>query len=164
MGSLYRKKELSTKGDGSSFFQNTQIECTRQAVTYLTIREHNRKELALKLKTKGYSSDVIESTLDALEDNGSLSEVRYVQSFVRSNNRRHPEGKGLVAQRLAAKGADRNVARKTLDEIYSSEYTAEMVQKARLGILKKGKAQSEEEVRACLMKLGFSGSDLRGEN
>lgn len=164
MGSMYRKKELSTKGDGSSFFQNTQAECTRQAVTYLTIREHNRKELALKLKTKGYSSDVIESTLDALEDNGSLSEVRYVQSFVHSNNRRHPEGKGLVAQRLAAKGADRNVSRKVLDEIYDCEYTAEMVEKARLSIAKKGKAGTEDEIRACLMKLGFSSSDLRSRD
>lgn len=141
-------------------FQDTQASCTGQALVYLSMREHNRRELALKLKTKGYSSNVIEQTLDSLEDDGSLNEERYIQSFVRSNNRRHPEGKSMLSQRLAAKGTDRNKVKVVLDGIYDREYTKELIEKAKASLEKKGKATSDEELRANLMKLGFSSSDL----
>ena len=154
------RKELSSKEGGSSFFQK----CLNQAIVYLSIREHNRRELMTKLKAKGYDSETIEQTLDRLEENGSLSEERYVQSFIRSNNKRHPEGKTMVAQRLAAKGADRETARDILNQTYTKEYTRDLVAKARESIGRKGKANTEEDIRNSLLKLGFSYSDIRSED
>ena len=151
-----KKNEPSGKKGGSSVSRT----CRDQALVYLSMRDHNRRELVLKLKTKNYSSDEIEKTLDELEDEGLLSEARYVRSFVRSNNRRHPEGKFLVSQRLAAKGTDREVARQVLDEIYTREYTSSLVEQARAQILKKGKAGSEEEILFELKKMGFSNYDV----
>ena len=151
-----KKNEPSGKKGGSSVSRT----CRDQALVYLSMRDHNRRELVLKLKTKNYSADEIEKTLDELEDEGLLSEARYVRSFVRSNNRRHPEGKFLVSQRLAAKGTDREVARQVLDEIYTREYTSSLVDQARAQILKKGKAGSEEEILFELKKLGFSNYDV----
>ena len=151
-----KKNEPSGKKGGSSVSRT----CRDQALVYLSMRDHNRRELVLKLKTNAYSSDEIEKTLDELEDEGLLSETRYVRSFVRSNNRRHPEGKFLVSQRLAAKGTDRETARQVLDEIYTREYTDELVSQARAQILKKGKAESEEEILFELKKLGFSNYDI----
>lgn len=151
-----KKNEPSGKKGGSSVSRT----CRDQALVYLSMRDHNRRELVLKLKTKDYSADEIEKALDELEDEGLLREARYVQSFVRSNNRRHPEGKFLVSQRLAAKGTDREVARQVLDEIYTREYTSTLVAQARTQILKKGKAGSEEEILFELKKLGFSNYDV----
>ena len=151
-----KKNEPSGKKGGSSVFRT----CRDQALVYLSMREHNRRELALKLRTKNFSSDEIEKTLDELEDEDLLSEVRYVQAFVRSNNRRHPEGRFLVSQRLAAKGADKEISRQVLDEIYIREYVDGLVGQARAQILKKGKARTEEEVRSELKKLGFSNNDV----
>ena len=151
-----KRKEPSGKKGGSSVSRT----CRDQALVYLSMRDHNRRELVLKLKTKYYSSDEIEKTLDALDDEGLLSEARYVQSFVRSNNRRHPEGKFLVSQRLAAKGTDREISRQVLDEIYTREYTRVLAEQARAQILKKGKAASEEEIIFELKKLGFSNYDI----
>ncbi len=168
------RKELSPKEDGSSFFQK----CLNQAIVYLSIREHNRRELGTKLRAKGHDIRIVEKVLDQLEDDGSLSEERYVRSFIRSNNRRHPEGKAIVVQRLAAKGADREVSRRILDETYTREYTADLVSQARLlisrkgisgkrvtkqGASKQGRDGAEEEVKAALLKLGFSYSDIRDE-
>ena len=150
------KKEPSGKKGGSSVSRT----CRDQALVYLSMREHNRRELALKLRTKNYSSDEIEKTLDELEDDGLLSEVRYVQAFVRSNNKRHPEGRILVLQRLATKGADRDISRQTVDEIYTGGDTASLVSQARARILKKGRAETEEEIRFELKKLGFSNNDV----
>ncbi len=154
------RKELSSKEGGSSFFQK----CLNQAIVYLSIREHNRRELSAKLKAKGYEPETIKQVLDSLEEDGSLSEVRYVQSFIRSNNRRHPEGRTLVAQRLAAKGADREVSSQVLSEVYTEQYTRDLIAQARAIILRKGRAQSEEEVRDALKKSGFSYRDIRSED
>ncbi|MBR6085506.1 MAG: regulatory protein RecX [Spirochaetales bacterium] len=151
-----KKNEPSGKKGGSSVSRT----CRDQALVYLSMREHNRRELALKLRSKDYPSDEIERTLDELEDDGLLSEVRYVQVFVRSNNRRHPEGKAVVFQRLASKGADREVARQVVDEIYTREYTRSLVQQARALIVKKGRATSEDEIRFELKKIGFSNNDV----
>ena len=151
-----KRKEPSGKKGGSSVSRT----CRDQALVYLSMREHNRRELVLKLKTKNFPSDEIEKTLDELEDEGLLSEARYVQSFVRSNNRRHPEGKFLVSQRLAAKGADKETVRQVLDEIYVQNYVNTLVEQARVQILKKGKARTEEEIRSELKKLGFSNYDV----
>ena len=156
MDTKYNKKEPSGKRGGSSVSRT----CRDQALVYLSMREHNRRELSLKLKTKNYSAEEIERSLDELEDDGLLSEVRYVRAFVRSNNRRHPEGRILVLQRLTAKGADREISRQTVDELYTREYTVSLVSQARDMILKKGKADSEEEIRFELKKLGFSNNDV----
>lgn len=154
------KKEPSGKKGGSSVSRT----CRDQALVYLSMREHNRRELVLKLRPKNYSSDEIEGTLDELEDEGLLSEVRYVQVFVRSNNRRHPEGKSIVFQRLSSKGADREVSRQVLDELYTGEYIRFLVQQARALILKKGRAATEDEIRFELKKLGFSNNDVTNDD
>ena len=160
MEKKYNKNEPSGKKGGSSVSRT----CRDQALVYLSMRDHNRRELVLKLKTKAYSSDEIEKTLDELEDEGLLSEARYVRSFVRSNNRRHPEGKFLVSQRLAAKGTDREVARQVLDEIYTRDYVQTLVAQARAQIIKKGKAKEEEEILFELKKLGFSNYDVANDD
>lgn len=123
--------------------------CIDQALRYLSIREHNRKELALKLKNKGYEKSVIERTLDNLEEDGSLSEERYVEAFVRSSNRRHPEGRSVMAARLLAKGADREVCNQVLDRVYTHEYVLSLLEKAGL-----------KKDRNALLKAGFRSADI----
>ena len=151
------RKEPSGKKGGSSVSRT----CLDQALVYLGIREHNRRELELKLRTKGYGAAEIGSVLDSLEDDGSLSEERYVRSFVRSSTRRHPEGKALMLRRLAAKGADKETSEQVVSEIYTGEYTSQLMEQARALVVKKGRAKTEDEIRFELAKLGFriSGSD-----
>ena len=160
MDNTTKKNEPSGKKGGSSVSRT----CRDQALVYLSMRDHNRRELVLKLKTKAFSQEEIEKTLDELEDEGLLSEARYVQSFVCSNNRRHPEGKFLISQRLAAKGTDREVARQVLDEIYTRDYVQTLVAQARAQIIKKGKAKEEEEILFELKKLGFSNYDVANDD
>lgn len=130
------------------------------------MREHNRSELKTKLLGKGYDAALVDSVLDDLVDDGSLSERRYVESFVRSSNRRHPEGKSLVIARLAAKGADRLVCSQVLDEMYGDyDYVSSLVSQAYSRIVSKaaskGKSLSSYELRQALAKLGFSSVQVR---
>lgn len=155
------RKEPVPTGAGSSFFM-----CRQQALRYLGLREHNRCELKTKLLGKGYDAALVDSVLDVLVDDGSLSEHRYVESFVRSSNRRHPEGKSLVLARLASKGADRSVCSQVLDEMYCDfEYVSSLVHQAYSKIVSKatskGKDFSSYELRQALSKLGFSSVQIR---
>ena len=160
MKEISTNKEPSSKGEGSSVF----IKCQSQALVYLGIREHNRRELRTKLKTKGYDEDTIKSVLDSLEEDGSLSEERYVRSFVQSSNKRHPEGKLMLGRRLAEKGADRETARRVLDEIYTEQYTQDLVSRATEDIRKKGRAETDEEIRFTLRKAGFTSREIQLAN
>lgn len=139
-------------------------ECMDKALACLAIREHNRSELRRKLVEKGAAPEVADGVLDTLAKNGSLSETRYASSFIRSSNRRHPEGKSMVLMRLAAKGCEKGAAREAADELYTPEYTSLLVEKATEAIRKKGKAKNAEEIRFSLMKLGFTSSDIRNCN
>lgn len=155
------RKEPVPTGAGSPFFM-----CRQQALRYLGLREHNRCELKTKLLGKGYDVALVDSVLDDLVDDGSLSEHRYVESFVRSSNRRHPEGKSLVMARLASKGADRPVCSQVLDEMYCDfEYVSSLVHQAYSKIVSKaaskGKDLSSYELRQALSKLGFSSVQIR---
>ena len=153
-------REPSSKEGGSSLF----IKCQSQALVYLGMREHNRKELVLKLRTKGYEPDLIDSVLDSLEEDGYLSEERYVRSFIFSSNKRHPEGKLVMARRLAAKGADKETASRILSEVYTADYSRTLAKQAEAEIRRKGKAKTEDEIRFCLKKLGFSNNDFSIED
>jgi SOS response regulatory protein OraA/RecX len=152
-----KKEPIPKTGTGSIFFQ-----CEQQALRYLSMREHNRSELRQKLLAKGYEVQLVESVLDSLASNGDLSEVRYVQSFVRSSNKRHPEGKSMLLARLCSKGAQRNVAKETLDEMYDSDYTAALVSTAYNNIVHKrgGSNLKSYEIKAKLFKLGFTQADV----
>ena len=123
--------------------------CIDQALRYLSIREHNRRELMLKLHEKGFDSDIIIHTLELLEADGSLSEQRYIEAYVRSSNKRHPEGKSMVMARLLAKGVNRSVCSETLDIIYNDEYVCALIARA-----------SEKKDRNGLLKAGFTSADI----
>ena len=125
------------------------LKCADQALRYLSIREHNRRELSLKLRNKGYEDDIIRRTLDSLEEDGSLSEQRYVEAYVRSSNNRHPEGKSVMMARLLSKGADRAVCSRVLDDIYNNEYVCALVTRA-----------STKKDRIGLLKAGFTSADI----
>lgn len=159
-----KKEPIPNSGTGSIFFNF--YNCEQQALRYLSMREHNRFELRQKLLNKGYDATLVESVLDSLASDGFLSEERYVRSFVRSNNKRHPEGKALVLARLCAKGADKAIAKEVLDQMYSPEYTLTLVSAAYEKVsgklsCEKAAGLSSFETRAKLFKLGFSQADIK---
>lgn len=135
--------------------------CIEQAERFLVLREHNKNELIDKLKQKKYDLQTINEAVSFLQESDELDEERYINVFVRSSNRKHPEGKSLVYQRLIAKKADKNLSKKVLDDLYCEEYTLQLIEEATKKIYRKVKSDSfSNEVRQELMKKGFSASDI----
>lgn len=129
--------------------------CVEQAERFLVIRDHNENELKTKLKDKGFTDEEIQKAIETLKANGELDEARYVYSFIRSNNRKHPEGKSVVMMRLLAKGTDKAIAKEITDEVYDSDYTLRMLSEALRKIRKKDNNIDTDKLKAKLIKLGF---------
>ncbi|MCK9348975.1 MAG: recombination regulator RecX [Sphaerochaeta sp.] len=129
-----------------------------QAMTYLARREHTAFELKIKLQKKSFSSRCIQNVLDVLKEENLLSEVRYALQFIESRQRKNPEGRALMSQRLAAKGVDREAAERALDELYTEEQIIDYVERAYALALRK---VGEEKARMMLSKKGFSSYEVR---
>jgi regulatory protein len=134
------------------------LNCREQALQYLTRREHTSLELKQKLLKKNYSQAHITQVLETLIHQDLLSEYRYAQSFILSRQRKNPEGKSLLRQRLLAKGVNHEDAERALEEAFSEELLVEAVSKAY------GVSIRRYEPDLALQKLlsrGFSRSDIR---
>lgn len=88
--------------------------CYHTAVRLLSIREHSRNELALKLRTKGYTKQKIEPVLDELESKNLQSDLRFTQNLIRV---RQSKGYGplYVKSYLQEKGVDTQTIESMLD-------------------------------------------------
>lgn len=86
----------------------------RAAMDLLARREHSRRELADKLYRRYPSHDTIAEQLDRLEQEGLLSDERFVESFV---NYRSSSGKGplRIAQELKQKGVSASLIEAYVD-------------------------------------------------
>ena len=134
------------------------LNCREQAMQYLARREHTALELKQKLLKKNYPQTQINPTLDSLAEQNLLSEYRYAQSFILSRQRKNPEGKILLRQRLMAKGVNREDAERALEEAFTEELLVEAVSKAYQVAIRKF---DPETARQKLFARGFTPSELR---
>ncbi len=134
------------------------FDCREQALAYLARREHTALELKQKLLKKSFSQTNIQTTLETLIEQNLLSEYRFAQSYILSRQRKNPEGRSRLRQRLLAKGVNREDAERALDEAFTEELLVEAVSKAYEVALRK---YEPELARQNLLSRGFSQSDLR---
>lgn len=78
-------------------------------------REHSRWELRRKLTVAGAPGDLADETLDALEEEGLLSDARFVESFIAARARKG-QGPVRIAQELDRRGVDEGLIEELLDE------------------------------------------------
>ena len=134
------------------------LDCRSQALSYLARREHSIFELKQKLIKKGYTEGQIIPALDPLLEQNLLSEFRYAQALIASRQKKNPEGKSLLRQRLLSKGVNRSDTEKALEEAFSEENLILAVQKAYQMALR---GNDREIALQKLQKRGFSRSEIR---
>lgn len=91
------------------------------ALDVLSRCEHSRRELARKLRRRGYARETIEGVLDRLEAVGLVSDARYARLFVRDRLAVRPQGRRRILAGLRAKGVAAEVAGQAVKEIYGEE-------------------------------------------
>ena len=76
-----------------------------------------RKELSDKLVSKDIRADIVEATLDRLEDLGYVNDVAYAKEFVRSRHENRKQGSNAIKFALRNKGVDADLVTDALEAV-----------------------------------------------
>lgn len=84
-------------------------------------RMRTRRELAVRLRSRGRSEDVIAEVLDRLENVGLIDDGRFARQWIDERLRKRPAGLSLLRRELFQKGIDAEVVEAALEESASRE-------------------------------------------
>ena len=87
-----------------------------KSLDLLSRREHSRKELKDKLLLRFDSNELIQTTLDKLESNNLINELRFAEAYVR-NRKRKGFGPKKILYELSTKGVKESVSNLSLIHI-----------------------------------------------
>ncbi|MXX02560.1 MAG: regulatory protein RecX [Gemmatimonadetes bacterium] len=93
-------------------------------------RMRTRRELAVKLKSRGRTDEVIDQVLDRLEHAGLIDDGRFARLWIDERLRRRPAGLSLLRRELRQKGIDAEVVDTALEESASREGETERAYEA----------------------------------
>ena len=132
-----------------------------KALSYLSRREHHRAELKSKLsRSKTYNEASVEAVLDRLEAEGSLSDMRYIESFITSRiNKLY--GPMRIKMELLQKKLDPDCVEKMLAETDTDwQHNAQICLQKKFP-QKPGDAQELAKQRRFLWQRGYSEEMIR---
>jgi len=98
------------------------------AVRLLTGREHSAAELKRKLTARGHAAAVVDRVVDGLAERALVSDVRFIESFIRARTER---GQGPI--RIRAELRERGIVDDLIDEAmtHPAEYWLARLEQAR---------------------------------
>jgi regulatory protein len=88
-----------------------------KALELLARRSHFRRELATKLRRRGYPDEEIETALARVAGYGYLDDHATARQWVEARLARGPEGRRRLASELTRHGADSGVVEEVLSEM-----------------------------------------------
>ena len=130
-----------------------------QALRYLEIRPHSKKELTLKLLRKSYPKEVIETALYDLKKVDLVNDETFTQQFIQNELNLRPGSKRLLRSKLIQRGIKSEIFEPILDKFYEKQDETEIALQIAKKFLKtqrdtKKDKQKEKLVRHLLNK-GF---------
>ncbi|MCL6271060.1 recombination regulator RecX [Sansalvadorimonas sp. 2012CJ34-2] len=129
----------------------------RAAMDLLARREHSRRELFGKLRSRAESEDALETVLDRLEEDRLLSDERFVETFVRSRvNRGY--GPVRIRQELQQKGIDSDNIQQGVDGLDADWY--ELACESRIRKFGSGKPVDNRDRNKQMRYLQYRGFDM----
>lgn len=84
-------------------------------------RMRTRRELAVRLRSRGRPEDVVEEVLDRLENVGLIDDGRFARQWIDERLRSRPVGLSLLRRELRQKGIDAEIVETALEESASGE-------------------------------------------
>lgn len=126
----------------------------------LARREHARRELADKLRLRGFEAAAIETTLDGLAERGWLDEGRYAESYARSRVER-AYGPLRITAELQQRGIDRATIGAALAP-HEGQWlaVAERALRHRFGGAIPDDRDAQRRYRGFLLRRGFTGDQV----
>jgi regulatory protein len=97
------------------------VRVRESALGLLAHRARTRKELADKLRRKGFGRDRIDACLGRLEERGLLNDAAVAAALVRDRLRHRPRGEAQLVSELRSKGIEQAVAAETIARVFADE-------------------------------------------
>lgn len=131
-----------------------------RALRYLSIREYSRKELAQKLAPHASSDDDLDTLLQWLQEQGFLSEERFVDTYVRRQSARYGSMR-ILRELEATHGLDESALRHAQAEMQIDEFErARRVWQKKFGRKPSDMREKARQIR-FLQYRGFSADTIR---
>ena len=131
----------------------------KKALELLASREHSVYQLKQKLLQREFSSENVNLVLLELQDEGSLSDRRFIESWLFSRLRRHPEGYRSLFAGLVKAGISSEEARAYLIPYLEELDMEKILVQAAEKIMKKSNINREKMIRS-LKSRGFEFSSI----
>jgi len=142
------------KKSGSTGFDEDLSEVIEAGVRILAYASNTEKQLTVKLKRKGYSSDLISAAIDYFIERGYLNDTDYIQHVVENLANHKLYGIGRIKNELYQKGFSYELINQvSYDEIDFEHNCAKM--------LRKRGGELDEKTVAALRRYGYSSSEIR---
>ena len=84
----------------------------------LARRMYTNKEIRDKLSERGYTAEIIQDVIAAMERYGYLNDKTFAEEWIRSRMQTKPKGKIALRQELARKGIERSIIEDALSRIF----------------------------------------------
>jgi regulatory protein len=112
---------LSGDARGALLDLDADVRVREIALGLLAHRARTRRELALKLRKKGFGKDRIDACLGRLEERGLLNDAAVAAALVRDRLRHRPCGGARLVSELRSKGIEQAVATETVTRVFGDE-------------------------------------------
>ncbi|HDM90532.1 MAG: hypothetical protein DRQ06_01690 [Candidatus Hydrothermota bacterium] len=120
------------------------------ALYLLKFRSRSKKELADRLRRKGFGEAEVEEVLADLERAGLLDDADFARSLVRSRMK-ELWGKRLIEYELGKFGIKGDEARRVLDEIYDEDFVRKEAAEKALRLIGRWKGMDGRKKREKLI-------------
>ncbi|MFY9191020.1 MAG: regulatory protein RecX [Lawsonella sp.] len=87
------------------------------AYRLLSVRDRSSFELQSRLSDKGFSSDIVDETLESLTNVGLLDDEKFARTWVHQRVHYNARGEKLLRQELRQKGISEELIQQVLEEI-----------------------------------------------
>jgi regulatory protein len=162
---LRQGKRLSESeyGELSAGLQERKLRDT--AYRLLARRSHSIKELADKLRQRGFPISEISELVDEFREKELLDDRRFAESWVENRLRLRPRGKRLLIAELRSKGVDGHTAeeivREKLDGTDESERAFKLLIERRQRLVRENWVDTKRKIHNFLRYRGFDLDDIR---
>jgi regulatory protein len=131
----------------------------RKALELLGSREHSVYQLKQKLMIRDFAPQIVNRVLDQLQVEGSLSNSRFIEAWVISRLKKHPEGYRSLYAGLVKAGVSSDEVRAYLIPFMEEIDLDRLLERAAEKIMKKSNITKDKMVRG-LKNRGFDDSSI----
>lgn len=159
-GELDEDSELALRAAGDAYLAE------RAALRLVAGREHTLRNLALKLRQRGFTEGALRRPLERLQSAGLVSDLRFAELWLASRIARKAEGRSLLSAGLRARGISRETAERALAAVVDEETEAALVRRylseqSGASAFDLDSSAGKRSARQLLRKAGFSAPAIR---